>query len=441
MLVSPEDVAAYATDAGCRTSPPAAVVLPATTAEVSAVLGLADRERIPVIPRGAGSGMAGGALATPAGIVLALTRMRCIIEIDSANLVAVVEPGLVTAELQEALRPLGLMYAPDPASARFSTVGGNAATCAGGPSAVKYGVTKDSVIALEAVLPGGEILHAGQRTEKGVTGYDLTRLLIGSEGTLAIITRLTLRLLPLPEQRDTLLLLCDELSIATNLVSRILAGGLRPCTLEFMDQTAISVVAPLLPEQLPPAVQALLLIEFDGTAREVLEMERRLDEILATVTKITVRRARDASESAALWQARRLISPATFQLRPHKISEDVAVPRSRIPELVAWTNDLGRELGLTILCFGHAGDGNIHVNIMYDEKNSEERVAAARARDLLLARVIALDGVLSGEHGIGLGKKRYVPLELSPPALRIMRGIKALFDPHNILNPGKIFPD
>ncbi len=440
-MTGAEDLLCYASDAGCRTSPPTAVVLPASTEEVAAILALAERERIPIIPRGAGSGMAGGALAIAGGIVLALTRMRRILEIDRANLVAVVEPGLVTAELQQALRPLGLMYAPDPASARFCTLGGNAATCAGGPRAVKYGVTKDSVIALEAVLPGGEILHTGQRTEKGVTGYDLTRLLIGSEGTLAIITRLTLRLLPLPEQRDTVLLLCDELDTATRLVGQILVAGLRPCTMEFMDQTAISLVAPLLPETLPPTVQALLLIEFDGDRDEVRTMGLRLDEILATIPNITSRRAHDASESAALWQARRLISPATFQLRPQKISEDVAVPRSRIPELVNWARELGRELGLTILCFGHAGDGNIHVNIMYDQDVTEERVAAARARDLLLARVIALDGVLSGEHGIGLGKKNHVPLELDPPTLRIMRGIKQVFDPHNILNPGKIFPD
>jgi len=441
VLTESADLSCYACDAGCRAVIPAAVVLPATTEEVVLVMALAGRDTLPVTPRGAGSGMAGGALAAHGGIILSLARMRRIIEIDTVNLLAVVEPGVVTAELQDALRSHRLMYAPDPASARFSTLGGNAATCAGGPSAIKYGVTKDWVIGLEAVLPGGEVLRTGQRTEKGVTGYDLTRLIVGSEGTLAVITRLILRLLPLPPERTTLLLLCEDIHGATALVARILASGFKPCTLEFMDQTALDLVRPHLAEPLPDETRALLLVEFDGEGDAPQRAVDRLEALCAEEQGIRLRRARDRREAEQLWSARRRISPATFLLRPNKISEDVVVPRSRIPELVDWCRELGACAGLTVLCFGHAGDGNIHVNIMYDQQLETELRSAARARELLLARVIELGGVLSGEHGIGLGKKAFVPLELDPVSLRIMRAIKAVFDPANIMNPGKIFPD
>lgn len=401
---------------------------------------LASEHGFPVVPRGAGTGMTGGSVAVQGGLILALTRMNKILEIDENNQIAIVEPGVITGDLQNAVKKYGLFYPPDPASLKFCTLGGNAAECAGGPSAVKYGVTKDFIIGLEVVLASGEYLTAGTRTEKGVTGYDLTRLFIGSEGTLGIITKLIVRLLPLPEHKETFLITSTSLSRTTALVARILNSNIRPCTLEYMDRTAIGIVRDMLSSPPVPGTEALLLLEIDGD-REIVERQvDRLKTLIDTEPDCTCRQAADAAEVTELWQARRSISPATFNLRPHKISEDVAVPRTRIPELVAFTEELSRELNLIILTFGHAGDGNIHVNIMLDKENSDERARGEKAKDLLFRRAIALGGTLSGEHGIGISKAAFLPLELNETTISIMKGLKRFFDPQNILNPGKIFP-
>jgi len=335
------------------------------------------------------------------------------------------------------------MYPPDPASLKFCSIGGNAAECAGGPSAVKYGVTRDYIIGLEVVLPTGEIMKTGVRTEKGVVGYDLTHLFIGSEGTLGIFTKLILRLLPLPEAKTTFLLSFSSLAQATGLVAKIMSVGLMPCTLEYMDKTAVQVVRDQLTAPPHKDTAALLLVEFDGFREDV---EKQSEQFTAFVQQheqknCSLRRAADEAETAELWQARRSISPATLSLRPNKISEDVVVPRSKIPELVVFTDQLAGELNLIILTFGHAGDGNIHINIMVDKNNEQEYTNGIRAKQQLFEFVLSLDGTLSGEHGIGTTKSEFLPMEIDETALSIMKGLKTLFDPNNILNPGKIFPD
>ncbi len=437
----PEDLHCYSYDGRANPAMPEAVAFPDCTSQVSEIMKLATEHCFPVVPRGAGTGMTGGAVPVKGGLVLALTRMNKILEIDSKNQIAIAEPGVITADLQREARKLGLFYPPDPASLKFCTLGGNAGECAGGPSAVKYGVTKDFIIGLEVVLPSGEIITTGTRTEKGVTGYDLTRLFIGCEGTLGIMTRLICRLLPLPEQKETFLISSDSLAAITGLVARILNNNILPCTLEYMDRTAIRVVSGFMTEPPVKGTEAILILEIDGDSNTIAIQTERLHNLLRQHPEFAVRQATNSSEVAQLWQARRSISPATFNLKPHKISEDVAVPRSRIPELVAYCEQLSNELSLTILTFGHAGDGNIHVNIMLDKTDPAQLAAGEEAKRKLFEFTIAIDGTLSGEHGIGTSKAEFLPLELSPATIRVMQQIKQLFDPLNIMNPGKIFPE
>jgi glycolate oxidase len=440
VLTDVEDRSCYSYDASGRNFMPDAVALPENRDQVAALLCLADKYRFPVIPRGAGSGTTGGTLAVQGGLVIGFSRMKQIVEIDPDNMIAVVEPGVVTGELQAALKKHGLMYPPDPASLKFCSLGGNAGECAGGPSAVKYGVTRDYIIGLEVVLPGGKIMRTGVRTEKGVVGYDLTRLFIGSEGTLAVFTQLILRLLPLAETKQTFLLSFPCLEQATGLVAKILTAGFMPCTLEYMDKTAVQVVRDQLTSPLPDTTAALLLVEFDGDQAEVEQQRRKFTAFVREQGDCDLRQAGSEKETQDLWLARRSIAPACLRLRPHKIAEDVVVPRSRIPELVQLTEQLAQELNLIILTFGHAGDGNIHVNIMVDKENQEEYSNGLQAKERLFAQVLALEGTLSGEHGVGITKSPFLSQELDKTALSVMQQLKALFDPHNILNPGKIFP-
>lgn len=440
LTVVPEELVCYSYDGSGRQYPPEAVIFPGSSEEVRRIMELATATPFPVVPRGAGTGMTGGALPVAGGLVMVMNRLNRILEIDRDNQIAVVEPGVITGDLRAEAARYGLYYPPDPASLNFCTMGGNVAECAGGPSAVKYGVTRDYVLGLEAVLPDGRLIHSGVRTAKGVVGYDLTRLLVGSEGTLAIITRITVRLLPASEARSTLLVLCRGMVEATSLVSAILAHH-TPCTLEYMDRTALSIVRDKLPFPFPEEAAALLLIELDGQKDAVLTDTRRLTEFLQTQPGvIQSRTAESQAEVEQLWAARRAVSPSAFSLKPHKMSEDVVVPRSRLPQLVSCTEALSRELGLIIFTFGHAGDGNIHVNIMLDRDVPREVSQADLAKQRLFEEVLRLGGTLSGEHGIGLTKAAYLPMELDRPTMALMREIKGLFDPLDILNPGKIFP-
>jgi len=332
------------------------------------------------------------------------------------------------------------LYAPDPASLKFCTIGGNVAECAGGPSAIKYGVTKDSIIGLEVVLANGEVLTTGTRTEKGVVGYDLTRLFIGSEGTLGIITKIITRLLPLPEHKETFLLSSTSLQQATEFVAKILQQNILPCTLEYMDKTALQVVSDILPSRLPADIQAMLIIEIDGSRQKVEEQAEHLKRLIAAEKYCNIKQAATEDEIQEIWKARRSISPATHKISPHKTSEDVVVPRSLIPELVGFCEDLAQKLTITILTFGHAGDGNIHVNILAADNSPKEKQKAANAKMALFKKVLSMGGTLSGEHGIGITKSPYISLELNRTSITVMRQLKQLFDKNNIMNPGKIFP-
>ncbi len=440
LLTSPEERWCYAYDATDLAAVPDLVVFPGSEAEISAILRLANQHLFPVVPRGAGTGRVGGSVPVAGGVVLVLIRLNRILEINAADLVAVVEPGVITGHLKAEAAKLGLYYPPDPGSAEYCTLGGNVAAGAGGPVAVQYGVTRDYVLGLTVVLPSGEVIDTGTRTMKGVVGYDLTHLFLGSEGTLGVITRIVLRLVPQPAARQTLAAGFGTLEAATVAVGEIFQARLTPTALEFMDSATLACVREMLPFAVPPRVAALLLLAVEGHPRDVETRAAAMARLCRQQGARLVLRARSPEEAERLWQARRAISPATFKVKPRKISEDVAVPLSAIPALVAGVQELAQKYGLPILCYGHAGDGNIHLNIMYDQEVAAERQAAPQAVRDIFVLVRQLQGTLSGEHGVGLTKAPYLGMELSPAAIALQRRLKAAFDPNNIMNPGKIFP-
>lgn len=435
-----EDLACYAYDATARTYMPDAVLFPENTSEVSAILSLANQHGFFVIPRGSGSGMTGGSLAVSGGVIIAMTRFNQILEIDRENLIAHLEPGVITGHLHKAVEKESLFYPPDPSSSEFSTMGGNLAECAGGPRAVKYGVTRDYVLGLEVVLPTGEIINTGVQTAKGVVGYDLTRLIVGSEGTLGVITRITVRLLPLPKEIRTITAVFDKIEIAAKTVSKIIRSLIIPRTMEYMDNASIRCVENYLNIGLPVKAEALLLIEVDGNENEVTQAANELKNICISCGAISVKKAETREESKNLWKARKAISPALFTYGHDKINEDIVVPRNKIPDMVKKINELRVKTGLCIVSFGHAGDGNIHFNIMLDKKNKDELKKAEEVIDTLFDYTLELGGTISGEHGIGITKAPYIKKEIKDVELALMKNIKIVFDPKGILNPGKIFP-
>ena len=440
-LTQPEDLICYGYDASRSLHLPEAVVLPETVEGVAAVLKLASRYGFPVIPRGAGSGVVGGTVPVRGGVVLAMNRMNRILAVDEENMTARVEPGVVTRKLQETVSRAGLFYPPDPASLSFSTIGGNIATGAGGPRAVKYGVTRDYVLGLEAVLPSGERIKTGVQTAKGVVGYDLTRLLVGSEGTLAVVTQAILKLIPRPEARRTLLTSFENLVQSARAITRIIQSKIVPCALEFMDRNAIRCVATYQNVVLPEAAGALLLIEIDGSVEAMDRQAEHIRKLCLEEGALAVEIAATEAESEKLWNARRAVAPALFQIKPSQISEDIVVPRNRIPAMVECLEEIGSRFRLDLVCFGHAGDGNIHVCIMVDPHDAKEKERAGRAVSEIFDRTIAYGGTISGEHGIGITKAPYLGKEIDRLGLDVMRRIKTAFDPNHILNPGKIFPD
>ncbi|MES0445206.1 MAG: FAD-linked oxidase C-terminal domain-containing protein [Desulfobacterales bacterium] len=436
-----EDLACYAYDATAQSYLPDAVLFPRNAEEISAILNLANKDGFFVIPRGSGSGMTGGSLAVRGGVILVMSRLDRILEIDKDNLIARAEPGVVTGRFHRAVEKEGLFYPPDPASSEFSTLGGNLAECAGGPRAVKYGVTRDYVLGLEAVLPTGEIVHTGVQTAKGVVGYDLTRLLVGSEGTLGIITRMTLRLLPLPEAVRALTAVFDKMEKAAETVSEVIRCGFIPRTIEYMDNASIRCVESHLKIGLPVEAEALLLIEVDGKVDEADMLIAQLKTVCMSQGAKSVKIAENEAEVANLWKARKAISPALFKYGPDKINEDIVVPRSRIPDMVRKINALKEETGLTMVSFGHAGDGNIHFNIMLDKNNKAELKKAEDAIEAVFDHTLELGGTISGEHGVGITKAAYIAKEIGHVEIDLMKKIKKVFDPKGILNPGKIFPE
>jgi len=435
-----DELFCYGYDASSTEGLPLAVVRPYTVEEVSRLAEFAYQNSSPIVPRGAGTGMTGGAVPLNDAVILSLEGMDRILDIDEKNMVAVVEPGVINGHLQEALEAKGLFYPPDPASMKFCTLGGNVAENAGGPRAIKYGVTKDYVLGLEVVLPDGEVIMTGGRTYKGVVGYDLTRLMVGSEGTLGVITKIFLKVLPVPEEVVTLLCTFSHLDDAARTVSRITASSIIPRTLEFMDRESIRAVENYKPFGLPVDAGALLLIEVDGM-RTAVSREAEKIASLCRAHNGAVSIAEDIFSRQRIWEARRSVSPALYHIKPTKINEDVVVPRGRIPEMLGELRTIAQKYDLVIANFGHAGDGNIHVNVMTDKNIPDEyRRAKDSVREIFEA-TLRLDGTISGEHGVGLTKKQYIGMELSERSISLMRSIKDVFDPKGILNPGKMFPD
>ncbi len=434
------DLICYSYDATQRKFLPDVVVHPGTPQEISRIMQLVNEHKIPVFPRGAGSGFTGGSLPTKGGMVLVMTRLDRILEIDEENLVATVEPGVVTEQFQQAVEKVGLFYPPDPASLKFSTLGGNVAECAGGPRCVKYGVTKDYILGLEVVTPTGDIIKTGGQTMKGVVGYDLTKLMCGSEGTLAVITKIIIKLLPLPEAKKTMLILFDSIDGAAQAVSAIIRGKIIPTTLEFMDGRTIDCVRQATDLQVPDDAQAVLIIEVDGDREFLAKQVGKISEIIKPLGVVETRVAETPEESEALWQIRRSVSASLRKVNPDKFNEDICVPRSKVPEMIRKIDVIADRYDVPIVNFGHAGDGNIHVNVMIDSKIPGEQEKADKAIKEVFREALALGGTMSGEHGVGIMKAPFISMELTKTAIDYMKTIKKALDPNNILNPGKIFP-
>ncbi len=436
---SPEELLVYGYDGTWLDSPPAAVVSPRDAGEVAAVLRLAGRLAVPVVPRGAGSGLAGGSVPQGGGIVLNLTLMDRIREIDVPGQVAVVEPGVVNAHLQAAVEQLGLFYPPDPASLKQSTIGGNVATAASGPRCLKYGGTREYVLGLEVVVPSGDVLRLGGRGPQAGPDASLLHLFVGSEGTLGVVTEVTLRLIRKPPARGTVLASFPKLADAGRTVTAILGAGVVPLALEMMDNTTLRCVEQHLHAGLPLDVEAILLIDVDGEPAEVARQASTVVRLCQSGGAAQVQQATTDAESDRLWQARRSTSSSFGRLRPNKLGEDISVPRSAIPETVRRIQEIAARHQLIIPQFGHIGDGNLHPNILCDLRDREEMGRVVRAAEEIFQVALAQGGTLSGEHGIGLLKRGFLPLAVDPTALGLMRQLKRTLDPQNTLNPGKVF--
>ena len=415
---------------------PDAVVLASSRADIVAALSIAEKHGVPITPRAGGTGRTGGAVPIAGGIVLATHGMTNILEIDRENLVCVVQPGVITGDLHAAVEAEGLFYPPDPNSWKTCMIGGNVAENAGGPRAFKYGSTSAYVLGLEACLMGGRVLKTGKRTVKGVTGYDVTSLFVGSEGTLGVFSEIILRLVPVPNEVATVLALYGDVDAAAHAVKRVVANGLVPRCLELMDSGALEAIRKQ-SVAIDPRAGALLLVEMDGRDTPLDAVLERLGDAL-TPSAIDVVAAQDAAQRDRLWEARRMLSPATRKLSKFKLSEDVVVPRSRLADLLAEVARIGEATGVRHLTYGHAGDGNMHCNFLWND--ASERPAVDAAIDRLMRATIAMDGTLSGEHGIGITKAAYLPLEQSSDLIAVQQDLKRVFDPSGLLNPGKIFP-
>ncbi|MBU1356162.1 MAG: FAD-binding protein [Candidatus Edwardsbacteria bacterium] len=421
---------------------PAVVVKPADTLEVSAIMKLANAEKIPVTPRGAGTGLSGGALPVCGGILLSLERFNKILEIDQENLMVVTQPAVITGQLQKEVEEKGLFYPPDPASLESCSIGGNIAENAGGARAFKYGVTRHYLCGLEVVWPNGDISRLGGRIIKDVSGYDLMHLICGSEGTLAIITEITLRLLPKPKAQVDLLIPFSSIEDAVKATNAVIRERIIPATMEFMEKKAILAAEAFLEKKAPyREAEAHLLVQLDGEAREDLQkLYERIGEIVSNYGALDVLVAEDRPSQDRLWEIRRSLSEALTAKSPVREREDVVVPKSKIPQLFLELSRLQKKYSMEIVSFGHIGDGNIHVNILKGESQTEkwQEVLPDLLKEMF-SKVVELGGTISGEHGIGYVKKKYLPLAVDAPALAMMKAVKGAIDPQNILNPEKIF--
>lgn len=439
-LRDPASLQVYGYDNSKRHGPVLAVALPEQEAQVQALLRACADARVPVVARGRGTATTGAAVPIAPSVVVCFERMQRILRIEPGNRLAVAQAGVINGDLQTALAAHGCFWPPDPTSAPYATIGGNLACNAGGPRTVKYGACRENVLGLRFVTGTGELIVSGSQTTKGAVGYDLSRLLIGSEGTLGLITAATLKLTPLPAARRGLRALYASIEAAAEAVARLMAQPATPAALEFMDAHAIALVRQRAGLDLPEAARALLMIEADGSQAALAEIAAALLQAADGPGCLEVREAQSAAEQAELWAARKALSPVLRQLAPKKINEDVVVPVSRLPELVRGLDRLRAQHDTLIVSFGHAGNGNLHVNLLYDPAQGDADARARACLDDLFALVIDLDGTLSGEHGIGIDKRDFLPRALPSATLALMRQLKQVFDPAGILNPGKVLP-
>ncbi|QOJ20500.1 MAG: FAD-binding protein [Gammaproteobacteria bacterium] len=433
----PVDCYAYAYDNSRKIFPPDAVLFPLTSAEIKHAVTLCNRYQVPLIPRGRGTGTAGGSLPELGGIALSMERMANIISVDPANRVIVAESGVLNQAVQDAAKPYGFFWPPDPSSAMFSSIGGNIATGAGGPHAVKYGTTREHVLGLKAVTGAGDYITTGCYTTKGVVGYDLTRLLIGSEGTLAVITEATLKLTALPSSAAGITAHFRDLASCTAAIVKIMALPQLPSALEFLDVGSLNLIRNRYPDMLPADTQAMLMIEVDGSLNDIADA---VSAILAACQSDGLIQAGQVENTALLWQARKALSPLLREIAPKKINEDVVVPVDALPLFLDGLTQLSTRYQLHNINFGHAGNGNIHVNLLINPDDANEVAQAERCLNETFDLVIKLRGTISGEHGVGSEKRAFITKEIDRATLDLMRNIKRLFDPNNILNPGKLFP-
>ncbi len=439
VLTSVEDLHCYSYDATPGFSHmPDVVVKPATTEEVAKVLALANTGKIPVYTRGSGTNLSAGTVPTKGGIVLLMTRMNKLIEIDTENLVAVAEPGLIVSDLNKAVETYGLIYPPDPGTVTTATMGGTVSENAGGLRGLKYGVTKHYVMGLEVVLANGQVMNVGGKNVKDVSGYDMTKLFTGAEGTLGVITKIIVKLVPAPEAKKSMMAIFKNLDNAGNAIAAIIAAKIIPATLEIMDNPTIRTVEDYAKVGLPVDAEAVLLIEVDGIPEVVEKEAAKVMEVLKANKADEVKMAKDAAERDKLWAARRAALPALAKLRPTTFVEDATVPRNKVPDMIRAVNETAKKYNVTIGTFGHAGDGNMHPTIVCDIRDKEEMDRVYKAMDEIFSTAIKLGGTLSGEHGIGLGKLKYMEDQFGPVTMEAMKSIKRALDPNLILNPGKL---
>jgi glycolate oxidase len=440
VYTDPERLEAYNFDGTEYRFIPDLVVEPETTEQISVLMKLASAYRIPVVPRGAATGLSGGALAIQGGVVLSFLRMDKILEIDEINMIAVVQPGVINLHLHEAIEARGLYYPPDPASYETSSIGGNIAEDAGGPHCYKYGTTRDYVLGLNVVLPDGTILNTGVKTRKGVVGYDLTNLIVGSEGTLAIVTEATLRLIPLPAKTVTLLAFFPDTNSLVASLSGITKSRIVPAALEFLDPACLNLIRDQISLSVPQESSSLLIIDLDGEAEELDRQIEIVGEICLENMAIDVLIAEGSERRKGLWDVRRKLRDLIKEGNKFKRAEDVTVPINKIPELIASCEKISRKFEFDNYNFGHLGDGNVHVNLTHRGKNDQIIKQGEQAAEQIFKLVLQLGGTISGEHGIGITKQPFLNLELSKRSIQLQQEIKKIFDPLNILNPGKIFP-
>ncbi|WP_394137755.1 FAD-binding oxidoreductase [Cytobacillus oceanisediminis] len=441
ILMEKADLVSYSYDGSFGAYLPEIILQPISTEEVAGAVKLANEMKIPVYPRGRGTSLSGGPLPVHGGIVLDFSRWTQTLVIDPEDTVAIVSPGVITADIDREAKQHGLMYPPDPSSSHVSTIGGNLAENAGGPRGLKYGVTKDYVLGLEIVTPEGEIIRTGGRTVKNVTGYDLTKLIVGSEGTLGIITEATLQLIPRPQATQTMMVIFDDIIDAGKAISAVLTSGILPSKMEIMDQSSIRAVEEFQPIGLPVDVDAIILIELDGHPIAIRDESEQVKQVCLGVGAREAIIAKDEESAERLWKARKLVSPAIVRKKPTKISEDATIPRSKIPEMFRRLQEIKAKYEIDLVVFGHAGDGNLHPNIITDKQDKEEMKRVEKAVEEIFTVAIELGGTLSGEHGIGTMKAPFMEMELGEAGLDMMKRMKKAWDPNNIMNPGKIFPE